>query len=57
MPKNKRTLTRFEKSERHVSKAIKTGKLSPREIEKLLGKEKEAQKDELLETTLKEATR
>ena len=54
MPKNKRSLTRFEKIERHVSKAIKTGKLSQREIEKLLGKEKEAQKDELLETTLKD---
>jgi len=57
MPKTKRTLTRFQKIERHVSKAIKTGKLSQREIEKLLGKEKEAQKEDLLDSALKEATR
>jgi len=57
MPKTKRTLTRFQKIERHVSKAIKTGKLSQREIEKLLGKEKEAQKEDLLDATMKEATR
>lgn len=54
MPKTKRTLTRIERIERHISKAIKTGKLSQREIEKLLGKEKEAQKDDILETLLKD---
>lgn len=53
MPKNKRVISKLERVSKHISRAIKSGKLSQREVEKLLGKEKEAQKDDTLEALLK----
>jgi len=54
MPKTKRSLTRAEKIDKHTRRAIKTGKLSEKDLNKLISQEKRAREDELLETTLKD---